>query len=94
MTWVPGATLANAAGTIVNLVTSTGACPVAVPNIVGLTQAQAITQITAAQLTYAFISSCPINQSSTGIVVSQTPAPLTMVTPGPATQVTGTLGCQ
>jgi beta-lactam-binding protein with PASTA domain len=85
----PAAGMSVQQGTAIDLVVSTGACAVTVPNVVGLTQAQATSQITAAQLN-AVIVPCATGPS-TDLVVSQSPVPLTPVQPG--TSVTAQLGC-
>lgn len=76
-------------GTAIDLVVSTGACPVTVPNVVGLTQSQASAQITAAQLNPVIVP-CATGPSS-DTVVSQNPLPLTKVQPG--SPVSAQLGC-
>lgn len=81
-----------AAGTIVNLVVSSGACPVTVPNVVGLDVNTAQTQITNAGLQYQDVTNCPLGQSSTGIIASQSPQALQKVQPGTVIQLY--LGCQ
>ena len=88
----PPAGTSVAAGTIVNLVVSSGACPVSVPNVVGLDQSTAQSQISGAQLNPVFIDNCALGTSSTGIVASQSPAAFSKVAPG--TQVTLYYGCQ
>jgi beta-lactam-binding protein with PASTA domain len=76
-------------GTFVNLVISTGPCPVAVPNVIGLTAQQAMTQISNAQLS-PVIQNCATGPSS-ATIVSQSPVFGTMLQPGQT--VTATLGC-
>ena len=81
-------------GTVVNLVVSSGACPVPVPNVIGLASQTAYNQISAAGFQPVIISpSCPSGQSLTGNIATQSPVPLTMQVPGPNSQVTATIGC-
>jgi beta-lactam-binding protein with PASTA domain len=58
----------------VNLVISSGAPIVAVPNVVGLTQAAATTAITEAKLTLGSVTQQNSNTVATGNVISQDPA--------------------
>ena len=69
-------------GTSVNLVVSTGPCPVTVPDVVGLAQATAQAAITAAGLAVGDVS---VNCSDTvpaGDVISQAPTAGNLVEPG------------
>jgi beta-lactam-binding protein with PASTA domain len=63
----------------VSLVVSSGAAPVAVPNVVGLTQAAATTAITAAGLTLGSVTQQSSATVAAGLVISETPAAGTSV---------------
>jgi serine/threonine-protein kinase len=81
-----------ASGTTINLVVSSGACPVNVPNVIGFTQAAATSAITAAGLSPVVITpTCQIGQNPTNIVASQSPTAPSTAQPG--SQVTITMGC-
>ena len=60
-------------GTLVALVVSTGPCPVAVPNVVGLTQTAAGTAITDTELTVGTVTQQCSNNVAAGLTISQTP---------------------
>src|SRR5260221_543937 len=64
----------TAEGSPVNLVVSSGPPMVAVPNVVGLTQAAATTAITEAKLTLGNVTQQNSNTVATGNVISQDPA--------------------
>jgi beta-lactam-binding protein with PASTA domain len=61
-------------GTAVDLVVSLGVAPVAVPNVVGLTQAAATTAIGAANLTLGEVTTASSETVDAGLVISQNPA--------------------
>ncbi len=80
------------AGTPVNLVLSTGACPVQVPNLYNLNEQQATQAAQAVQLTVSFTQmSCSAGEVSSGLVVQQSPAALSMAQPD--TPINATIGC-
>jgi eukaryotic-like serine/threonine-protein kinase len=79
------------AGTTVTLTISTGACPVNVPNLLGLTPAQASAQISAAGLDPSVDPQCGPGNTSTGFIASQDPQALQPVAPG--TTVYAFVGC-
>jgi serine/threonine-protein kinase len=87
----PAAYYSVAAGNVINFIVSSGACPVTVPNIQGLTQAQATTAITNESLVPNFVNNCPLGQTQTNLVATQSPQPFT--TANPNTTVTGYWGC-
>lgn len=69
-------------GTTVTLVYSTGPCPVAVPNVNGLTEAEAVAAITGAGLTVGQITRACDNDVPAGQVHRQYPAAGDLVAPG------------
>src|SRR5262249_46971302 len=69
----PAATLTVDVGTPMNMVVSSGRPPVAVPNVVGLTQAAATTSLTGAGLTVGTVTTSPSTTVAAGLVISQTP---------------------
>ena len=71
-----------APGTAVALVVSTGPPPVMVPNVVGLTQANATTMITGAGLVVGTVTLAPSGTVLAGSVISQNPVGGTQVAPG------------
>jgi beta-lactam-binding protein with PASTA domain len=71
-------------GTGVALVVSSGPPPVAVPNVVGLTQAAAGTALTAATLTTGAVTQATSATVPAGSVISQSPVAATLVPPGTA----------
>ncbi|MGH9254315.1 MAG: PASTA domain-containing protein, partial [Vicinamibacterales bacterium] len=71
-------------GSAVALVVSSGPAPVAVPNVVGLTQAAAQTAIVAATLTVGTVTPQASTTVAEGLVISQTPLPGASVLPGSA----------
>lgn len=77
------------AQTPVNLLVSSGACPVAVPNLLGDTEAQANEALAMVQLVGSY-NSCPSGEELT-TVQSQSPQEFTMVPPG--STVMATFGC-
>jgi beta-lactam-binding protein with PASTA domain len=70
----PASGSSAAEGSPVNLVISSGAPMVAVPNVVGLTEAGASTAITEAKLTLGSVTQQNSNTVATGNVISQDPA--------------------
>jgi beta-lactam-binding protein with PASTA domain len=77
----PSAGASVATSTAVALVVSSGA-PITVPNVVGLSQGTAQTQLTAAGLTLGPVTMQPSNNIAAGIVISETPPAATAVTAG------------
>ncbi|HOQ32295.1 MAG TPA: PASTA domain-containing protein, partial [Candidatus Hydrogenedens sp.] len=71
-------------GSAVNLVISTGPCPVTVPDVVGMSQAEAESAITGAGLTVGTISQQCSDTVPAGSVISQSPAGGEQVPPGSA----------
>jgi len=69
-------------GSAVNLVVSSGQSTVSVPNVVGMTQANAQTAITAANLTVSTITTTSSTTVPAGSVISQTPAAGTTASQG------------
>jgi hypothetical protein len=69
-------------GSTVALTVSTGRCPVAVPNVVGQTQASATTAITGAGLTVGTVTQQYHATILSGQVINQTPVAGTQVAPG------------
>jgi beta-lactam-binding protein with PASTA domain len=71
-------------GSVVTLVVSTGPPQVAVPNVVGLTQAAATTAITGAGFTVGTVTTASSMTVPAGRVISQSPTSGTQVTQGSA----------
>ncbi len=71
-------------GSAVNLVISTGPAQVAVPNVVGMTQAAATTSITNAGLVVGTVTTASSNSVPSGDVISESPSAGTEVNPGSA----------
>src|ERR1039458_6464853 len=71
-------------GSAVNLVVSTGPAPVAVPNVVGQTQAAAATAITGAGLVVGTVTTASSGTVASGRVISESPVAGTLVTLGSA----------
>jgi len=71
-------------GTAVDLVVSTGPCPVTVPNVVGMTQANAESAITGAGLTVGIVTLQCSDTVPAGKVITQTPLGGEQVLPGNA----------
>ena len=80
----PAAATSALPGTAVDLVVSNGPAPVTVPNVVGQTQANAQTAITAATLTIGTVTQAISATVPSGSVISQNPAAGTSVLPGSA----------
>lgn len=80
----PTAGTEAAGGSAVDFVVSTGPSTIAVPDVVGEAEADAITAITAAGLTVGTITTAPSASVPAGHVISQSPTAGTMVTPGSA----------
>jgi hypothetical protein len=78
----PAAGTGVAKGTTVALVVSSGPPPVAVPNVVGSTQAAATTSITGAGLTVGTVTSQSNTTVASGDVISENPAAGTSVSSG------------
>lgn len=79
-------------GSAVNLVISTGPPTVAVPNIVGTTQAAASTAITGAGLVVGTVTQQASSTVTSGSVISQSPTPATQVNPGSAVNIVVSTG--
>jgi hypothetical protein len=75
------------AGSAVNLVVSSGPGQVAVPNVVGLTQAAATTAITSAGLVLGAVTSESSATVPAGSVIRESPVAGTLVSPGSAVSV-------
>jgi len=80
----PAAGTPVAPGSAVNLVVSSGPAPVAVPNVVGQTQAAATTAIQNAGLVLGTVTTASSNNVPAGNVISENPAAGTPVAPGSA----------
>jgi beta-lactam-binding protein with PASTA domain len=76
----PTAGTSVAAKSAVNLVVSSGAAPVSVPNVVGLTQAAATSAITGAGLTLGTVTTQSSSSVAAGLVISESPTAGTSVT--------------
>jgi beta-lactam-binding protein with PASTA domain len=83
----PIATMSVAPKSIVNLVVSSGAAGVAVPNVVGLTQAVASSSITSAGLTVGAVTAQSSNIVTAGLVISESPVAGTSVASGSAVSI-------
>ncbi len=81
-----------APGTGVSFVVSSGPAPVAVPNVVGLTQAAASTAITGAGLTVGTITTQSSPTVPAGSVISQNPLAGASVAPGSAVNLVVSTG--
>ena len=78
----PGAGTSVAVGSSVNLVVSTGPAGVAVPNVVGSSQAAATTSITGANLMLGTVTQQTSSTVASGDVISETPGAGTSVASG------------
>jgi len=83
----PQAGALAAPGTAVDLVVSTGPAPVTVPNVTGLTQADAKSAITGATLTVGIITKKHNDTVPAGSVISQNPQAGSSVAPGSAVKL-------
>jgi PASTA domain len=88
----PAAGTSVASGSAVNLVVSSGPAMVAVPNVVGLTQAAAIPAITGAGLTAGTLTMQSSTTVASGSVISESPAAGTSVTSGSAVNLSVSSG--
>ncbi len=88
----PSASTSVAQGSAVNLVVSLGPAMVPVPNVVGLTQANASSAITAAGLTVGTVSTQNSSTVATGNVISQSPSAGSSVAQGSAVSLVVSLG--
>ncbi len=79
-------------GSSVSLVISTGPADVAVPNVVGLSEAAAIAALNAAGLTVGDVSDGNSDTVPVGDVISQDPASGTLVSPASAVDIVVSLG--
>ncbi len=77
----PSAATIVTAGSAVNLTISSGALQVSVPNVVGMTQADASTAITAAGLAGGTVTTAFSSTVASGTVISQSPPAGTQVSP-------------
>ena len=75
-------------GSAVNLVVSSGPAQVAVPNVVGQTQAAATTSITASGLVLGTVTTASSTTVPSGSVISETPTAGTQVSLGAAVNLT------
>jgi 6-phosphogluconolactonase len=76
----------------VNLTVSSGPAQVAVPNVVGMTQASASTSITSAGLSVGTVTMASSASVASGNVISQSPAAATTVSSGSAVNLTVSSG--
>ncbi|MGI6460283.1 MAG: PASTA domain-containing protein [Candidatus Hydrogenedentales bacterium] len=83
-----------APGSTVNLVISKGVQPVAVPNVVGKTETEAISALVAAGLTVGIITQQYSNTVPAGQVIGQSPAAGAQVAPGSAVNLVISKGVQ
>ena len=88
----PGASTSVAPGSPVNIIVSSGAAQIAVPNLVGTTQTAATTSITAAGLTLGTVTLTSSATVAAGSVISQNPTAATMVASGSAVNLTVSSG--
>jgi beta-lactam-binding protein with PASTA domain len=88
----PAAGIDVASGSAVNLVVSTGAMQVTVPNVVGQTQTAAATAITGAGLIVGTVTQQPSGAVASGNVVSESPAAGTNVARGSAVNLVVSTG--
>jgi beta-lactam-binding protein with PASTA domain len=79
-------------GSAVNLVVSTGPAPVAVPNVVGQTQAAAATAITGAGLVVGTVTTASSGTVASGSVITGSPVAGTLVTLGSAVNLVVSTG--
>jgi hypothetical protein len=75
----PAAGASVAAGSAVNLVTSSGPCPVSVPDVAGLTQSAARSAIASAGLVVGTVTQAASDTTPKGSVISQNPVAGTSV---------------
>jgi beta-lactam-binding protein with PASTA domain len=73
-----------AIGSAVSLIVSSGPSLVAVPNVVGMTQAAATASITGASLTLGTVTMTPSVSTPAGLVISQSPGSATQIALGSA----------
>ena len=88
----PAAGTKVASGSAVNLTVSSGPAQVAVPKVVGLTQAAATTSITGASLTLGTVTTQSSATVPSGSVISQSPAAATKIAAGSAVNLTVSSG--
>src|SRR4029077_4594807 len=81
-----------AVGSAVNLVVSTGPAPVAVPNVVGQTQAAATTAITGAGLVVGTVTTASSPTVPSGSVISPSPGAGTAAAVGSAVNLVVSTG--
>ncbi|MBW7865663.1 MAG: PASTA domain-containing protein, partial [Candidatus Hydrogenedentes bacterium] len=79
-------------GSTVTLTVSSGPCTIAVPNVVGQTQAAATAALTGAGLTAGAVTNQCSNTVAAGRVISQTPAAGAVIVPGTAVALTVSTG--
>jgi hypothetical protein len=78
----PAANAQVPAGSAVDLVVSSGPPPVAIPNVLGLTQSAASDALVQAGLTLGAVSTAPSATVAAGLVITETPAAGALVSPG------------
>jgi len=88
----PSASTQVSPGSSVNIVVSTGPCPVPVPNVVGMSQTEASTAITAGRLVVGTVSQQCSDTVATGKVISQSPNASTQVSPGSSVNIVVSTG--
>ena len=88
----PAAGTNVASGSAVNLVVSTGPMQVAVPNVVGQTQAAATTAITGAGLVLGTVTQQSSSTVASGEIISESPAAGTHVASGSAVNLVVSTG--
>jgi beta-lactam-binding protein with PASTA domain len=88
----PGANTNAYPNAAVNLVVATGAAQVAVPNVMGLSQATATSAITAAGLTVGAITYQSSSTVAVGLVISQNPSANANVSPNSAVNLVVSTG--
>ncbi|HOQ33590.1 MAG TPA: PASTA domain-containing protein, partial [Candidatus Hydrogenedens sp.] len=79
-------------GSAVDLVISTGPCPVTVPNVVGMSQSNAESAITEAGLTVGTVSQQCSNTIPEGVVISHSPLSGVQLPPGSSVDLTVSTG--
>jgi beta-lactam-binding protein with PASTA domain len=75
-------------GTFIDLLVSSGPCPVKVPDVIGETLQAASASLTSMQLKPVPVTRCPAGEVTTSTVTSQSPLPTTLVHAGTAVTIT------
>ena len=88
----PAAGTSVASGSSINLAISKGVAPVSVPNVAGMTQANAESAITGLGLSVGTVTQANHTGIPAGSVISQDPAALTSVAPGTPVDLVVSLG--